>query len=612
MRNVRLSRLLAREEVAEIVSSLGAGANMPLGIYNETGELISGQAVEGAAEFPVILDGDVIGVVSGDRRAAAVARLLTYLAGEERDKLDLAREVMKRHREITLFLDYADRMGPDLNPEELRKIVDREARKLFQEHEVSVSLEPEGEAAKARVKAPSPAEVPAAKVASKSAKSAAKAQQGAGKDDKQGQDDDSVARDEQLLAALLEARVAAPIERARSRGLVRAVLRTMEELHSLNDLDAILDAILFEARKLANADAGSIFLLEDKETLRFSQVHNETLFKRSTVNAAAFTSYTVPVSEMSIVGFAAKTGQTVVIDDAYRLPRNLPYTFNSSFDKRTGYRTTSILAIPLKSFEEKLVGVMQIINARDNQGVVGPFSPESLIYIPLLANNAAAAIERGQATRETVLRLVRLTALRDQAETEAHAQRVGAYAAEIFRRWAADRAMDPDATRRFLDRLRIAAMLHDLGKIGLPDSALRKKGRNGSGSQDYQCHTIQAARLFANSSVPLDVLCRDIALHHHERWDGKGFPGHVDLDDPDARPGTPLQGEEIPLPARIVNVALAYENMTRPAPHGQGLEPREVLRAVKAEAGKRFDPAVTLAFFKCFRVLKALNRTIAE
>ena len=142
MRNVRLGRLLAREEVAEIVKSLASGPGTPLAIFNEAGELISGEHDENAQEYPVILDDDVIGVVSGDRRAGAVARLLTYLAGEERDKLDLAREVMKRHREITLFLDYAERLGPNLSPEELRAIVDREAKNLFKNREVSVSLEP--------------------------------------------------------------------------------------------------------------------------------------------------------------------------------------------------------------------------------------------------------------------------------------------------------------------------------------------------------------------------------------------------------------------------------------------------------------------------------------
>ena len=585
MRNVRLGRLLAREEVAEIIRSLATGAGMSLAIFNEAGELISGVHDENAQEFPVILDADVIGVVSGDRRAGAVARLLTYLAGEERDKLDLAREVMKRHREITLFLDYADRLGPNLSPEQLRAMVDQEAGRLFEGRE--------GGAASEQGEAPAPLA-------------------GLAVPEQEEGDPVCAGDDEKLLAALLEARVAAPMERARSQGLVRAVLRTMEDLHSLNDLDSILDVILFEARKLASADAGSIFLLEDKETLRFSHVHNDTLFRKNSANAALFTNFTVPVSEMSIVGFAAKTGRTVVIDDAYRLPRNLPYTFNSSFDKRTGYRTTSILAIPLYSFEDKLVGVMQIINARDANGVVGPFSRESRTYIPLLANNAAAAIERGLATREIVLRMVRLIALRDPSETEAHARRVGAYAAEIFRRWAEDRSMDPAAARRFMDRLRIAAMLHDLGKIGLPDSAFKKKGKNDEAHSEFHRHTIHGARIFAGSSAALDLLCRDIALHHHERWDGKGYPGPVDLSSPDPRPAAALQGEEIPLPARIAALALALDAMTRPAPQGQGLTPKAVLAAVKLESGKRFDPAVVRAFFRSFKFLKAIGRKNSE
>ena len=605
MRNVRLSRLLAQQEIAEIVQAMGCTSSLPLGVYNESGELISGDEHDEAQEFPVLMDGNVIGVVSGDMQAATIAKFLSFLAVQERDKLDLAREVMKRHREITLFLDAADKMHDDVvAPEEVREIVDKEAKELFKGHDVKVSIDGQGE------------NVVDLRDAGEE-DSGSEPGEEAPADIELEVDDELIHQDERVLSALLEARVAAPLERARSHGKVRSLLRTLEDLHGLNDLDAILDELLHAARKLSNADAGSIFLLDNPDTLRFSHVHNDSLFRKNMANAAMFTTFTVPVSEMSIVGFAAKTGKTVVIDDAYRLPRNLPYSFNAAFDKRTGYRTTSILAIPLRSYEDRLVGVMQIINARSENDQVQAFSRESQTFIPLLAHNAASIIERGQANRESVLRMVRLVAMRHPKETEAHAQRVGAYCAEIFRCWAANRAMDPAAARRFMDRLRIAAMLHDLGKLALSDSMAKRKDRTNGPSREYPLHTVQGAKLFAGSSTSLDLLCRDIALHHHERWDGTGFPGLVDLSKDtiglqDLEAVQPLKGEEIPLPARIAALALAFEDMTRPAPHGLGLSDKQALKRVKQESGRHFDPAVAMAFFRSFRVLKAIARRYAE
>lgn len=207
--------------------------------------------------------------------------------------------------------------------------------------------------------------------------------------------------------------------------IVRDILKVIEELGHLKDVDTILDKVLLEARRLSSAEAGSIFLIRDDE-LHFSYVHNDVLFNREGVNRHIYANLTVPVDASSIVGYTALTGQTLVIEDAYTLDEGLPYSFNRSFDEESGYRTRSILAIPLTTLRGNRVGVMQLINAtEDGRGV--PFSDLAVQYAPFFANHASVAIERGIMTRELILRMMKMAEMRDPSETGSHVQRVGAY-----------------------------------------------------------------------------------------------------------------------------------------------------------------------------------------
>ncbi len=396
---------------------------------------------------------------------------------------------------------------------------------------------------------------------------------------------------------------------------VARILSTIEELNRLKDVDAILDKTLAAARALADAEAGSIFLVEDGR-LAFRYVHNDILFADGSVSPAMYKSFTLPIDETSIVGYAAQTGQPLAIDDAYALDESRPYRFNKSFDESTGFRTRSILTLPLKTFDGKLVGVMQVINARDQDGVPGPFSLEQRTYIPLFAQNAAVAIERGRMTREMILRMMRMAELRDPTETATHVQRVGAYAAEIYHRWALDRGVPRvprEEIRRFKDLLRIAAMLHDVGKVGVSDTIIKKPSRLSDDEfMVMKRHTIYGARLFADCHSDLDELCRDIALRHHEQWAGGGYPGRVDDLLSDHAPGLPIKGEDIPLAARITSLADVYDALVSPRSYKEPWPEEKVLDFIREKSGVQFDPGVVDAFFKVHEVLLAIRERFAE
>lgn len=146
------------------------------------------------------------------------------------------------------------------------------------------------------------------------------------------------------------------------------ILNKISTLNQLQDVNTILDTTLSEARSLTHADAGSIFLVNG-ENLEFRHVQNDTLFGQKGAGAARYRNVSVPISEDSIVGFSALTREVVSIDDAYTISSDVPYRFNDSFDRKGHYHTTSILAVPLVSLDnQRLVGVMQLLNAQDGQG----------------------------------------------------------------------------------------------------------------------------------------------------------------------------------------------------------------------------------------------------
>ena len=384
------------------------------------------------------------------------------------------------------------------------------------------------------------------------------------------------------------------------------------QLSELKDVDAIFDRILLEARRLSNADAGTIFLVEN-EKLKFSYVHNETLIKAHEVNKEIYSNLTLPIDEKSIVGYVAFHGETLAIDDAYDIPDDLPFQFNPSFDQKSGYKTKSMIAFPIKTSQDKVVGVIQLINAKNDKGESVPFSEESRFFLPLFANNASVAIERGIMTRELILRMMRTAELRDPSETGAHVQRVGAYSAEIYHKWALNKGVDEKERKKMKDLIRVAAMLHDVGKVGISDAILKKPAKlDAEEFAIMQFHTMFGAQLFVNSTSELDALSGEIAANHHEQWNGTGYPGKITDLFCEAEMGEPKKREEIPLAARITALADVFDALCSKRSYKAPWPDEKILKIIKEEPGKHFDPDVVDAFLSIFDVIKAIREKYTE
>jgi putative two-component system response regulator len=182
--------------------------------------------------------------------------------------------------------------------------------------------------------------------------------------------------------------------------------------------------------------------------------------------------------------------------------------------------------------------------------------------------------ELEQARIDTLDRLAKAAEYRDDA-TGNHIRRVGELAAGLARAlgWRND---DVETMRR-------AAPLHDVGKIGVPDSVLLKPGRLSAEEFSLiKTHTAIGARILGGSRVPLLQSAEEIAFTHHERWDGMGYNG--------------LVGEQIPMAGRVVALVDTFDALTHARPYKTAWTFEEAFAEVRAQSGRQFDPEIVTAF----------------
>ncbi|WP_127581273.1 HD domain-containing phosphohydrolase [Paenibacillus koleovorans] len=192
--------------------------------------------------------------------------------------------------------------------------------------------------------------------------------------------------------------------------------------------------------------------------------------------------------------------------------------------------------------------------------------------------------ERTAELEEAQLEILRILArsaeYRDDVTGE-HTQRVG--------RLAGLTARALGLPEEDVEQIESAAALHDIGKIGIPDHILLKPGKFSPDEfEKMKVHTSIGAHIIGDAFFPTLRLASEIALHHHERWDGNGYPAG-------------LKGEEIPLPARIVAIADFYDALTHERPYKAAWSTDETIQEIERQQGKHFDPVVTEAFLTVVR-----------
>ena len=393
------------------------------------------------------------------------------------------------------------------------------------------------------------------------------------------------------------------------------------ELSQVKDLDILLDRILTEARRFMNADAGSIYIRRG-EKLDFAYTQNDTLQEKLPPGKKLiYSGFTIPINARSIAGYVASSGQILNIPDVYLLPETVPYSFSQDFDKVSKYRTRSMLTIPLNTKRGDIIGVLQLINAKDPEGDIVPFNAHEETFVQHFANSAANAIERANMTRSMIMRIIEMARLRDPKETGAHVRRVASYSAAVYEVWGMHRGIPERDIQRDKDVLMIAAMLHDVGKVAISDTILKKPDKlNDREFEIMKQHTFLGAQLFRDAFSEYDEASAIVAMNHHERWDGSGYPGYVIPDTGEAilgfetKKGRPRgkKGEEIPPFGRVVAIADVYDALSSARSYKDAWDEDRILETMRSEAGRHFDGEMIDAFFFMLEVIHNIKERIPD
>lgn len=343
---------------------------------------------------------------------------------------------------------------------------------------------------------------------------------------------------------------------------LQRLLEISRSLNSEVDLERLMWKIVPFVREMLGADRGSVFLLDRDRRELWSLVAEGDEVKEIRFSV-----------DKGIAGYVARTGRTVNIPDAYSDPR-----FNRDIDRHTGYRTRSILCSPMKNLQGEIIGVVQILNKLEGDA----FTRDDEIALEAFAAQAAIAVENAllyakiEGTYEQTLQaLVALLDRRD-VETENHSLRVVEYTLLIARKLG--------FRGRSLRPIKWGALLHDIGKIGIEDRILHKPEKLTPEEWEImKTHPIIGYEALKHIKFLTDAL--PIVRHHHERYDGKGYPDG-------------LKGNEIPIGARIFAIADAFDAMTSDRPYRKAMSVEKALWEIAACSGTQFDPNIVGIFLQ--------------
>jgi len=340
-----------------------------------------------------------------------------------------------------------------------------------------------------------------------------------------------------------------------------------KKLGSVSGLTQLVEQITQMTQHTLNAAASSVLLLDDQE--------REFVFQVAEGQARKDLRQARLSTEFGIAGWVVRHGKPLIINDV-----NQDKRFNKVVDAFTGFVTRSVMCAPLV-VHRKVIGVVEVLNKVDGSG----FDEQDLAVLMALASTAAIAISNARlhqavldGYRSTVKALAATIDAKDPY-TRGHSQRVMEYA----RMGANSLAFSSDE----LQTIEFGGLLHDVGKIGIDDNILRKSG--DLTIEEWLVmhqHPLIGANIIGE--VPFLEKARDIILYHHERYDGAGYPAG-------------LKGGDIPIGARLMAVADAFDTMTTDRSYRAARSVDDALSELAKRSGTQFCPVAVEAFVSGFK-----------
>ena len=339
-------------------------------------------------------------------------------------------------------------------------------------------------------------------------------------------------------------------------------------LNSTLDHQEVRRRAMEAATQLMKAEVGSLLLIdEEKQQLYFEVALGD--------KEEAVKKITLSMGE-GIAGWVAKTGKPLVVNAPGKDPR-----FFKGVDERTEFKTRNIICVPVK-VKERVIGVLEAINKKRGE----KFDHGDTSLFVSLADQVAIALDNARLYQELEEMFFQTAeSLADAIEkrdpyTGGHTQRVTSYSMAI----AKHLQLNPSEKKC----LKIASVLHDIGKIGIEDQILRKpEPLNPEEYNTIKLHAKMGAEILQHIRQLRDIIPG--VKYHHEQMNGKGYPDG-------------LKGEETPIIAKIVAVADTYDAMTTDRPYRKGLKKEVAVEELKRFSGIQFDREVVEAFIKAYEL----------
>lgn len=352
---------------------------------------------------------------------------------------------------------------------------------------------------------------------------------------------------------------------------LETLIDTSLAFSSILDIDELLNLVLQQAEQVMEAETSSVFRIDEKKKELYFQIARGKKGKEAK-------EIRVPMGK-GIVGWVAEHRKPLLVPDVTKDPR-----WYKGVDKKTKFVTRSIIAVPLMS-KGKLIGVAEVLNKKGNRF----FNDDDLGLFLALGNQIAVALENASLYKEldelflsSIMAIVEAVDAKDPY-TRGHSARVVKYSLMVGEEFNLD--------KEEIKELEISAILHDVGKIGIPDDILGKPGKLTKKEYAFIQRHPELGAAIIEPIAKLRMLIPNI-LHHHERLDGKGYPSG-------------LKGIEIPIPARIICVADSFDAMTTDRPYRKKKSIKDAFTELKQCSNTQFDPEFVDIFITQFRDLES-------
>lgn len=362
-----------------------------------------------------------------------------------------------------------------------------------------------------------------------------------------------------------------------------ALLKIARTISAEIDIDRLLITIAEQTKFALKADRCTVFLIDRK---------NNELWSKVALGIDGQKEIRFPM-EKGLAGHVAMTGETINIQNAYNDDR-----FNSDIDKQTGYKTSNILCMPIRNLKYEIIGVFQVINKLD-----GTFTKTDEDLLVTIGSSAGIALENNRLfeSQQKMLQeqkklfngfIDTLAASIDARDkiTAGHSMRVTQYSLLLCQKAGID--------KEHTETISQAAMLHDIGKIGIKDSVLQKKGKlTNEEYQHIQTHVQLThdilSKIAATSESFKDVV--EIASSHHEKFNGHGYFRHQN-------------GLQIPLGGRILAVADVFDAITSIRHYRDRMPIQDAIKIIREGADNHFDSRVVDLFLSvsCDKIIDVI------